>query len=182
MRAAGAILVLAAALDVTGCGGTTSQSKSSAARGPILVSSDFRPGAVIAHVHTCDGRDLSPPVHAAGMPAATKEVVVVMRDHDAPGGDFIHWGLAHIAPGSAAGSISLPPAAAPAGAVLGRNSFGSLGYRGPCPPSGSAPHHYEITVYALGRPSMLGSGFSADAAARLPALATGSLTGLFGRR
>jgi Raf kinase inhibitor-like YbhB/YbcL family protein len=181
VRAAGAILVLAVAIYITGCGGGAARSTSPVARGAIQVSSDFTPGAVIARMHTCDGRDLPPPVRAAGLPAGTKEVVVIMRDHDAPSGDFIHWGLAHVAPGPA-GSVSLAPGATPQAAVLGRNSFGSLGYRGPCPPSGSAPHHYEITVYALGRPSMLKSGFSADAVSRLPVLATGSLTGRYGRR
>ncbi len=109
-----------------------------------------------------------------------------MRDHDAPGGDFIHWAIAHLQPqpgGSArAGSMDLASAARPPGAVLGVNSFGSLGYRGPCPPRGDLPHHYTITVYALGRPSGLTSGFSAGAVTKLPALATGSLTGVYGRR
>ena len=87
-----------------------------------------------------------------GLPVATNELVVVMCDHDAPGGDFIHWGIAHIDPelvGSRrARSMFLPVAAKPPGAVLGLNSFGSLGYRGPGPPPGSVAHRYEITVYA----------------------------------
>ena len=104
-----------------------------------------------------------------------------MRDPDAPGGDFIHWAMGDLAVRGGARSMFLPAGAVPAGAVQGRNSFGSLGYRGPCPPAG-ASHHYRITVYALGRPSRLTSGFSADAVARLPVLAKGSLTGLYRRR
>ena len=34
------------------------------------------------------------------------------------------------------------------GGAQGRNDFGSIGYRGPCPPRG-APHHYRFTLYAL---------------------------------
>ena len=128
-------------------------------------------------MHTCDGPDASPPLRATGVPAAAKEVVIVMVDHDA--GDFMHWGIAHLAPHA---SIDLPAGAKPAGAVLGRNDFGSLGYRGPCPPSGERAHHYEITVYALSRPSMLKPGFSAGAVTGLPALATGRLTGRYARR
>jgi phosphatidylethanolamine-binding protein (PEBP) family uncharacterized protein len=65
--------------------------------------------------------------------------------------------------------------------VLGRNSFGSLGYRGPCPPPGRA-HHYVITVYALGQSSGLRKGFSADDVSGLPVLGRGTLTGLYARR
>jgi hypothetical protein len=77
--------------------------------------------------------------------------------------------------------MSLSAGATPPGAVLGRNSFGSLGYRGPCPPSGPA-HHYVITVYALGQPSGLRKGFSADDMSALPVLGQGTLTGLYARR
>jgi Raf kinase inhibitor-like YbhB/YbcL family protein len=118
-------------------------------------------------------------LHTAGLPAAAKEVVVVMRDPDAPGGNFIHWGIAHLMP--ADGSLSLSTGSTPAGAVFGRNSFGSLGYRGPCPPSGSA-HHYVITVYALAQPSGLKPGFSGDDVSTLPVLGQGTLTGLYARR
>ena len=102
-----------------------------------------------------------------------------MRDPDAPGGDFIHWAVAHLEPAS--GSLVLARAARPAGAVLGQNSFGSLGYRGPCPPAGPA-HHYRITVYALSQPSGLKQGFSAGDLSGLPILGQGTLTGLYARR
>ncbi|MGN6868243.1 MAG: YbhB/YbcL family Raf kinase inhibitor-like protein [Solirubrobacteraceae bacterium] len=185
MRTATAMLaVLVAALTVAGCGGGSSKSSTTSPResgsgASIAVSSDFKPGANISRAHTCDGRDVSPPLHATGLPSATKEVVVVMRDPDAPGGNFIHWLIAHLQPAS--GSMSLPAGATPSGAVLGRNSFGSLGFRGPCPPSGPA-HHYVITVYALGQPSGLRKGFSADDVSALPVLGQGTLTGLYARR
>lgn len=104
---------------------------------------------------------------------------MVMRDPDAPGGNFIHWVIAHVAPAN--GSMSLAVGATPRGAVLGKNSFGSIGYRGPCPPSGPA-HHYVITVYALGQPSGLGRGFTAADVSGLPVLGQGTLTGLYARR
>jgi Raf kinase inhibitor-like YbhB/YbcL family protein len=168
------VLVLAV-LAAAGCGGSMKPAR--APRATIEVTSDFKPGGVIPRVHTCDGGDSSPPLRAAVVPAAAKELVVVMRDHDAPGGDFIHWAIARIG----ASTISLAAGATPSGAVLGRNSFGSLGYRGPCPPAGDPAHHYEITVYALARPSMLQTGFSAGAVGSLPALAQGSLTGVYAR-
>ncbi len=183
MRARPAILAGVLALSATACGGgggsRPSASSHAVARASIEVSSDFRSGASIPRVHTCDGRDVSPPLHVAGLPGATKELVVVMRDPDAPGGNFIHWEIAHLEPSH--GSLSLASGVAPAGTVLGRNSYGSLGYRGPCPPSGPA-HHYVITVYALGQASGLGKGFSPGDVATLPVLAQGTLTGPYARR
>lgn len=180
MRTAPAILAVLAAVGVTSCGGSKKPpTPAHSARSSIEVSSDFKPGASIPRVHTCDGRDVSPPLHASGLPGGTKELVVVMRDPDAPGGNFIHWGIAHLEP--AHGSLSLAAGAAPPGAVLGKNSFGSVGYRGPCPPSGPA-HHYVITVYALGVHSELKRGFGGDDLNPVPALAQGTLTGLYAKR
>jgi Raf kinase inhibitor-like YbhB/YbcL family protein len=180
MRAGPAIVVVLAAVGITSCGGSKKPpAPTRPAHGSIEVSSDFKPGARIARVHTCDGRDVSPPLNATGLPSETKELVVVMRDPDAPGGNFIHWDLADVEPAN--GSLSLAAGATPPGAVLGRNSFGSLGYRGPCPPSGAA-HHYVITVYALGQRSGLKRGFGADDVSALPVLGQGTLTGLYARR
>lgn len=176
-----AILVVLAAPIATGCGGAGKPATSAsppAAQASIGVRSDFSPGAAIPRAYTCDGRDVSPPLRVVGLPAATREVVVVMRDPDAPGGNFIHWDMAGVEP--AKGSVTLAVAAKPPGAVVGRNGFGSLGYRGPCPPAGPA-HHYRITVYALGQPSGLKQGFSAGDVAALPILGQRTLTGIYGR-
>ena len=180
MRTALAILAMLAALGATGCGSARKPATPARpARGSIEVSSDFKPGATIPRVHTCDGHDVSPPLDATGLPAATKEVVVVMRDPDAPGGNFIHWAVANLS--ATHGSLALAAGATPPGAVHGKNSFGSIGYRGPCPPSGP-PHHYVITVYALAHPSELKRGFGAEDVSAVPALAEGTLTGLYARR
>jgi Raf kinase inhibitor-like YbhB/YbcL family protein len=185
MRTAPAILAVLATVGAAGCGGASASKSSSTSSGPagsvaaIALGSDFKPGATISRAHTCDGQDVSPPLHLTGLPSATKELVVVMRDPDAPGGNFIHWVVAHLKPASR--SVSLPAGVTPPGVVLGRNSFGSVGYRGPCPPSGPA-HHYVITVYALGQASGLARGFSADDVSALPVLGQGTLTGLYARR
>jgi hypothetical protein len=33
--------------------------------------------------------------------------------------------------------------------VSGKNSWGKLGYGGPCPPKGHGPHRYFFRIYAL---------------------------------
>jgi Raf kinase inhibitor-like YbhB/YbcL family protein len=185
VRTTTATLAATAATLITGGCGTsaTSHTRPPPARASLRLSSDYAAGAAIPRAHTCDGHDLSPPLRVAGLPAATRELVIVMTDHDAPGGDFIHWGLAHISPQRhPAGSTFLPAGSSPPGAVPGLNSFGSLGYRGPCPPRGSAAHHYEITAYALAQPSELGMGFSPNGLRLNHVLAIGSLTGVYARR
>jgi Raf kinase inhibitor-like YbhB/YbcL family protein len=160
--------LLAATVILAGCGGSSSSTSRSTvttaptastsaitlAAGFHLSSAGFHPNGPIPRVYTCDGRDAPLPLQWTGVPADTKELVLVMRDPDAPAGPFVHWAVAGIAP-----SATTVPAH---GAILGRNSFGSLGYRGPCPPAGARPHHYVLTLSALATPSGLHPGFNPD--------------------
>jgi Raf kinase inhibitor-like YbhB/YbcL family protein len=110
------------------------------------------------------------------VPKGAKELVLVMRDPDAPGGDFIHWAVAGIPPAT----TGFPAGGVPGLVAPGQNSFGSLGYRGPCPPKGNA-HHYVITLSALAAPSGLKPGFTADQL-HTQALGIATLIGTYARR
>jgi Raf kinase inhibitor-like YbhB/YbcL family protein len=146
------------------------------AAGFRLSSPAFASGGAIPTKYTCDGQDVSLPLTWSGVPAATKELVLVMRDPDAPTPDFVHWALAGISP-----SASGFPAGGVSGQVVpGRNSLGSLGYRGPCPPTGASAHHYVITLSALASASGLHSGFSADQI-QTQAIGIATLTGTYRR-
>jgi Raf kinase inhibitor-like YbhB/YbcL family protein len=174
------------ALILAGCGGSSSHSSTTSttttvsatptvtlASGFHLSSTVFHAGGPIPPTYTCDGRDTPLPVRWTGVPKGTKELVLVMRDPDAPAGPFVHWAVAGITP-----SASIVPTR---GVILGRNSFGSVGYRGPCPPRGSRPHHYVLTLSALATPSGLRSGFSPDQL-RSRALGIATLIGTYARR
>jgi Raf kinase inhibitor-like YbhB/YbcL family protein len=53
-----------------------------------------------------DGGNVSPPLAWSGVPAGTRELVLVCEDPDAPAGTFLHWLLTGIDPrsgGAAAG-------------------------------------------------------------------------------
>ncbi len=145
------------------------------ASGFRLSSPAFGAGGTIPSDYTCDGTETSLPLTWSGVPPGTKELVLVMRDPDAPGGNFVHWAVAGIDPtttGFGAGGVS--------GMVIpGRNSFGTLGYRGPCPPQGST-HHYVISLSALAAPSGLAPGFSPDQL-QTSALGIATLIGTYGR-
>jgi hypothetical protein len=124
----------------------------------VLTSTTFAPGATLPAFTASNGcaddaENRSPALAWSGAPAGTKSFALSIYDTDAPGGHgFWHWLMfdipattAHLAEG--AGNPGTP--AAVAGAVMGRNDFGTSSYGGPCPPGRDAPHHYIFTLYAL---------------------------------
>ncbi len=191
---AGGLVLLA------GCGGSSSKQVSTSAASssqagpartvttPIRVGSApvsitlsspaFAAGGTLPSVYTCSGRGISPPVRWSGVPGGTRELALQLIDPDAPGGPFLHWAVAGIPPTvrSLAAGESVPP-----GAVAGSNSFGRVGYGGPCPPPGAKPHRYVFVLLALRSPSGLTRGFGAGALPVARALAIGELQATFGR-
>jgi Raf kinase inhibitor-like YbhB/YbcL family protein len=144
------LVPVACTLMLAACGSSQAQ-----APGTITVrSAAFAPGGTIPRLYTCDGRDISPPLKWSAIPGDATQLMLVMKDLDAPGGDFIHWQMSELSPRSS----GLGAGEAPAVGIAGTNSFGTTGYRGPCPPRGDKPHHYVITVTALGDARSLAIG------------------------
>jgi Raf kinase inhibitor-like YbhB/YbcL family protein len=150
-----------------------------------LSSPAFVQGAPIPQEYTCQGEDISPPLHWSGAPPGTQSFILVVADPDAPSHTFYHWGAYDIpagATGLAAGYGARRPAGQFREAV---NGFGKRGYGGPCPPPGDAPHHYRFHLAALSRATLpLKGGARIEellAAARPYILAEGELVGRFGR-
>ena len=113
--------------------------------GPFrLTSTAFAAGGSIPRKYACDGQDTSPPLAWTGVPAGTATFALVLTDPDA--GGFVHWVFFNVA---SAGDGGIPAgfSAAADGPAEGRNSFGKVGYGGPCPPSGT--HHYVFGLLAL---------------------------------
>ncbi len=113
-------------------------------------------GGPIDALYTCAGRDVSPPVSWAGLPAGTTEVAVSLVDETtARDGErgFVHWVIAGLDPAQ----VSLVEGRVPDGAVQALNFFGDVGYGGPCPPPGEL-HEYRLTVHALDTPVGLPDG------------------------
>lgn len=86
---------------------------------------------------------MNPPLQVSGIPEGTKSLVLILDDPDSPSGTFTHWLLYDIAPTT----LQIPSAQIPAGSLEGNNSFGQLGFGGPCPHQGE--HRYVFTLYAL---------------------------------
>ena len=142
-----------------------------------LTSSAFGEGAAIPSRYTCDGPDHSPPLTIGGVPAGTAALAIVVRDPDARG--WVHWVAYHVP----ASTHELPAGAAVAVlGPVGKTSWGTAGYRGPCPPSGT--HRYVFTLYALSQALPLSGHPTADqveTAARGRTLASTTLTGTYHR-
>jgi len=113
-----------------------------------LISEAFSEGAMIPTRYTCDGEDVSPPLSWTDLPPETGSFALICEDPDAPVGTWDHWVLFNI-PASATGLPEAVPATATLddGSVHGNNSWGRLGYGGPCPPGGT--HRYIFSLFAL---------------------------------
>jgi Raf kinase inhibitor-like YbhB/YbcL family protein len=113
-----------------------------------LSSAAFEDGGAIPSDYTCDGQDISPALSWSGAPAGTQSFALIVDDPDSPSGDFTHWIIFNIPADTSALVVAV--ATAPLSVVVeqGENDFGTIDYRGPCPPSGSS-HHYCLALYAL---------------------------------
>jgi Raf kinase inhibitor-like YbhB/YbcL family protein len=172
---------VAALAAVAGCGGDRVSGAAPGAPAAITLRSPaFREGGTIPDRFTCASIGRSPPLRWSGVPARARELALLVEDPDAPGGTFVHWVLFHLAPGLR----RLSSGSVPDAARQGVSSTGSVGWTGPCPPKGDAPHHYAFTLYALKAPLTQPDGAKAAdvrAAIAKTALARGRLVGRFGR-
>ncbi len=144
-----------------------------------LQSPAFEHQGPIPRRYTCDGEDIAPPLTWGPAPMATRSWALIMDDPDAPAGTWDHWIVYDIPP-----EVTQLAEGAPPPGRQGRNSWGRIGYGGPCPPPGPA-HHYVFRIYALDIPS-LGLPDGATKAQVLAAmeghiLAQATLVGTYGR-
>jgi Raf kinase inhibitor-like YbhB/YbcL family protein len=113
-----------------------------------LTSTAFKEGQPIPSTYTCDGVNVSPPLEWSGVPKSARTITIIADDPDAPGGMWVHWVLYNL-PADNIGLVENLPAAEKlvAGGFQGKTDFGTIGYGGPCPPSGT--HRYFFKIYAL---------------------------------
>ncbi len=115
-----------------------------------LTSTSFDHEHEIPAKHTCEGADVSPPLHWSGVPSGTRSLALIVDDPDAPDPrapktTWVHWVVYDLPPSTT--SLAEGVAALPAGAREGKNDWKATGYRGPCPPIGR--HRYFHKLYAL---------------------------------
>ena len=105
-----------------------------------ISSPAFLDGESIPSRYTCEGHDISPPIHIERIPPGTRSLVLIVDDPDAPNGNWVHWLVWNI-------PVTHHLNEGEVNGVEGLNDFKQQHYGGPCPPSGS--HRYFFRVYAL---------------------------------
>ncbi len=117
----------------------------------VLSSSAFENNGTIPSEYTCDGSNISPPLTIINVPTNAQSLALVVEDPDAPRGTVTHWIVWNIPPQKSqfakGEKFDLPQ---------GITVFGTTGYGGPCPPSGT--HRYFFKLYALDSMIELGEG------------------------
>ncbi len=115
-----------------------------------ITSPAFKHNGLIPAEYTCDGENVSPELEIKDIPSSAKSIALICDDLDSPGGSFVHWIACDIIPTSKINKGRSP-------GISGKNTYGELGFGGPCPPSGT--HRYVFTVYALDQLLNLREGF-----------------------
>ena len=114
-------------------------------------SSAFDPEQPIPRRHTCEGDDVSPPLHWSEVPGGTRALALIVDDPDAPDPEapqmtYVHWVVYNL-PADLSGLEEDAAGRLPPDAREGRNDFERTRYGGPCPPVGR--HRYFFKLYAL---------------------------------
>ena len=123
-----------------------------------ITSTAFKNGNIIPAKYTCEGENVSPELKWTTKVKGIKTFVLIVDDPDAPNGDFVHWVVYNIPDDvNELHEEVTTTRNVPDEVSQGTNSFGRIGYRGPCPPAGN-PHRYFFRLYALDSALHLESG------------------------
>ena len=106
-----------------------------------LTSAAFDQNQPIPAQYTCDGVNHNPPLTFSEVPEGAQSLVLVVEDPDAPAKVFTHWLVYNIPPSTR----HIREHEAPPQSTEGRSDFGTRGYGGPCPPSGT--HRYVFQLF-----------------------------------
>ena len=88
--------------------------------------------------------------------------MLIVDDPDAPTPEpWVHWVIYNLPVTTDGIAEGVPPVerpSFPATAVQGKNSWHTIGYRGPAPPKGHGVHRYFFKLYALDKALDLATG------------------------
>ena len=179
--------LLVGCLLLASCGGAPAAAPEAAgparSDGIKITSTAFAEGEMIPARYTCAAENVSPPLQWTSVPPGTMTLALIVDDPDAPLVTWIHWVVFDL-PADTTGLPEGVPAqpALERGGVQGVTSFRTVGYGGPCPPTGT--HRYYFRLYALDASLALGSDAAAadvQAAMKGHVLAEATLMGRYRR-
>ncbi|EKF85473.1 YbhB/YbcL family Raf kinase inhibitor-like protein [Methanobacterium formicicum] len=129
-----------------------------------IINPAFNDGEPIPPRYSCEDVDISPPINwdQPDLSVPTDgSIAIICDDPDAPGGTWVHWVIFNIPPETRTlPEMVMPREEQENGTLQGVNSWGTIGYRGPCPPSGT--HRYYFKIYVLDKKLDLPSGITKD--------------------
>ncbi len=153
-----------------------------------LKSAAFDNNHPIPKAYTGDGADRSPELGWLNPPSEAKEFALICDDPDAPTAEpWVHWVIYRIPQGTTIlpeGLPKDPSLSEPRGALQGKNSWGTVGYRGPLPPKGHGNHRYFFKLYVLDTPLDVKPGVDKKAllaAMKGHVIAETSIVGMYNR-
>jgi hypothetical protein len=113
-----------------------------------ITSPAFKEGEPIPIRYSCNDVNVSPPLNFEELPEDTSSLALILEDPDASGGIFTHWIIFNLpAETKMLKEFMMGRELMDDGSKHGLNSFGLVGYSGPCPPGGT--HRYFFKIYAL---------------------------------
>ena len=124
----------------------------------MISSPVFRDNGPIPREYGYEERNVNPPLEIDDVTSSAESLALIVDAPDAPipNPPWVHWTVWNIDPQTR----EIGEGSVPGGAVEGTTSFGSTGYGGPAPPSGT--HHYHFKVFALDTKLNLPEGSKAD--------------------
>lgn len=153
-----------------------------------LSSPAFASGTALPPRFTADGEGISPPLHWAGQPEATRAFALIVEDPDAPAPQpLVHaivWGIDGATTALSEGAIARDGAGDPTSGDTGRNSALIEGWLPPDPPTGHGAHDYVFQLFALREHAVLGPSpgrGAVEAAIVQTAIAVAVLVGTYQR-
>ncbi len=151
-----------------------------------IKSPAFKNYGEIPSEFTCDGKDISPKLVFSQIPAKAKSLVLIMDDPDAPMGTWVHWVIYDIPVSVRELKKDFPKKPTlPNGIKQGKNSWGNIGYGGPCPPKPTGQHRYFFKIYAIDTVPNLPYGATKEQvlkAIKGHIVAKATLIGVYGRK
>lgn len=117
-------------------------------KGIELTSPAFTPGAAVPARYTCNGANISPPLHIAHIPPGTHELMIeILNTTPVNNNLYYDWAITHINPHT----TTINPGETPPGAITGDTTQGQNKYSLHCPPKGQT-ETYLAVLYALPHP------------------------------
>jgi len=107
----------------------------------IVTSNSF----LIEKKYHCDSENISIPIKIKSVPINAKSLALIFYDLNPYANNWIHWEVLNIP----ISDTNIEEGISGKKYTELVNSFGTIGYGGPCPPISDGIHQYQLSLFAL---------------------------------